>query len=73
MADTLEDVKARLRRDFLGRGGIHALGINRNRKAINVYVGPEASAEEPAVLDELRKRAEPFAIIVLREPPPRLS
>jgi hypothetical protein len=67
MAESLEEVKNRLRQSYLGRGGVHAVGVSRAEQAIRVYVSPDAVPEQPEVLAQLRESAKPFPIIVLRE------
>jgi hypothetical protein len=72
MPPTLEDVKDRLRQAYLGKGGIHAVGVSRAKQAIRVYMSPEA-AGQPRLLDQLREAAKPFQIIVIREARPRIT
>jgi hypothetical protein len=73
MAPSLEEVKHQVRQSFLGKGGIHAVGVSRAKQAIRVYVSPGPEADQPAVLDEVRKAAEPFSVIVVTEDRPRLG
>ena len=70
MADTLLKVKDRLR-GFLGKGGIHGLGISRAKGAIQVYVSPGDDADQAAVLAELKKQAAPYGVVLVEEEPPR--
>jgi hypothetical protein len=74
VSDSLSETKDRLRQHFLGRGGIHGLGISRAKKAIQVYISPAAAApERKALLDKLKKEAAPFAVLVVEEEKPRLT
>lgn len=73
MTPSLEDVKNRLRESYLGRGGIHGVGLSRARQAIRVYVSSQAASEQPDVLEQLRDSAKPFPIIVVEEERPRLT
>jgi hypothetical protein len=67
MSHSLEEAKNRLRQAYLGRGGIHAVGVSRAEQALRVYVSPQAVPGQPEVLAELREAAKPFPIIVVRE------
>ena len=71
MAEALDDAKARLRQEFLGRAGIHGLGVSRTEQAIRVYVSSEGGPDCAAALEELRLSAAPFPVIVVEEEPPR--
>jgi hypothetical protein len=73
MPQSLEEVKDRLRQAYLGKGGIHGLGVSRAKQAIRVYVSPQAVPEQPDVLDQLRESARPFPIIVVREDRPQIT
>jgi hypothetical protein len=73
MADTIDDVKDRLRRTFLGKGGIHGFGVSRANRAIRVYVQPDDAPDQADTLEQLRKSAEPFALVVVREDRPRIT
>ena len=70
---SLEDVKNRLRESYLGRGGIHGVGLSRSRQAIRVYVSSQVVSEQPDVLEQFRESAKPFPIIVVEEEGPRLT
>ena len=72
MANTLLDVKDRLR-SFLGKGGIHGLGVSHAQQAIQVYVSPSDNAERTAVLAELKKQAAPYGVVLVEEERPKSS
>jgi hypothetical protein len=74
VSDLLGETKDRLRQHFLGRGGIHGLGLSRAKRAIRVYISPASQASDrQAVLDELKKEAAPFAVVVVEEEKPHLT
>lgn len=73
MAQSLEKVKNLLRKSYLGKAGIHAVGVSRAKQAIRVYVSPQAVPEQPDVLDQLRESAKPFPIIVVQEDRPKIT
>lgn len=66
MGQSLEEVKDQLRRSFLGKGGIHGVGVSRAEHAIRVYVSPDAIGQ-PVVLDQVREAAKPYPVIVVTE------
>ena len=67
MADkpSLDDVKKRLSNNFLGRGGIHAIGLSGEAESIQIYLNPDADEKSP-LMDELKAAAQPYATIVIR-------
>jgi hypothetical protein len=73
MPESLEEVKERLRKGFLGKGGIHGVGISQQQRAIRVYVHPHEGTEQVRMLDQIRQAAHPFPIVVSEEERPRLS
>lgn len=73
MPDSIDEVKDRLRRSYLGKAGIHGVGVSRSEHAIRVYVGPQPDAEQSDVLAMMRESASPFAVIVVREDRPQIT
>ena len=71
MMETLEKVKDRLKGSYLGKAGIHGLGISRAQGAIRVYISSDNGSDQTDVLDQIRKAAEPFPVIVIREDRPQ--
>jgi hypothetical protein len=71
--ESIEELKIRLRQTYLGKAGIHGIGLSRVEQALRVYVGPEAQSGQEEVLAQLRKSAEPFAVQVIQEEPPILA
>jgi hypothetical protein len=73
MFDSIESVKNRVRKAFLGKAGIHGIGLSRAEKAIRVYLTRQAGAEQGEVLAQLRISAEPYRIIVVEEEKPSIA
>ena len=67
--DSIRAIKRRLRAKYLGREGIHALGVYRAHNALRVYAHSPLSL---ALLQELRADADPFAIETVTEQAPEL-
>ena len=70
MTDELRGMKDRLARRFLGRAGVHGLGVRRRENVICVYADAEDTEALRVVLAEIQKEAAPFRVLVIREPPP---
>lgn len=71
VSDNLEKVKTVLSRRYLGKAGIHAMGIRPSANAISVYVAPGSRERHKQVLDELKRAAEPFEVLFTEEEPPK--
>ena len=72
MTESLRQAKDRLRRQFLGRAGLHGLGLRPAENAICVYADTDETPDQQALLAEIEQAAKPFGIIVIREPGPSL-
>ena len=72
MAESLDDVKRRLGERYLGKGGIHGVGLRRSRNAVTVYLSPGSVPGRDATLQALRAEAAPFDVIVVEELPPSI-
>lgn len=73
MAETLEDLKRRLRHQYLGKHGIHGVGIRRSENAVCLYVSPDINPDQEPVFGEIERQAEPSNVIVILEEPPSIS
>ena len=73
MTESLRQVKERLRRQFLGRAGLHGLGLRPAENAICVYADADETPDQQTLLAEIEQAAKPIRIIVIREPKPSLQ
>ncbi len=73
MADTIEDVKRRLSKLYLGKAGVHGIGFSRSQDALRLYVHPEPGADRQALLAAVAKEAKPFKVVLVEEESPSLS
>jgi hypothetical protein len=66
---SLETTKGRLRRKYLGKGGIHGIGLSRAKQAVQVHLSwdPDRAPAARAILDELRRDAAPYDVFVTIE------
>jgi hypothetical protein len=61
------DVKRQISRSFLGKSGIHGVGIGPDGESITIHVRSDADLETTGILDSIREKASPFAVQVIRE------
>jgi hypothetical protein len=73
MSKSIDDVKQRISQDFLGRAGIHGVGIRRSEDAIYLYVTPQRHPDRGQVMDEIRKIAAPFRVTWVEADAPTIS
>ena len=64
--ETLEQTKRRVRGSFLGRSGIHGVGISRQSQAIRVYVDEDCSVDAD-LLSALKNAANPFEVVLINQ------
>ncbi|HYN89201.1 MAG TPA: hypothetical protein VER55_11750 [Ardenticatenaceae bacterium] len=67
MPESIEEVKRRLRHAYLGKAGIHGLGISGAEKTIRVHVDPEVLPGQEQLLAQLLESARPFPVKMIRE------
>ena len=70
MTESLRQAKNRLRRQFLGRAGLHGLGLRPAENAICVYADADETPGQQALLAEIELAAQPFRVIVIRDQRP---
>ena len=63
MPETLEAVKDRISEHYLGKAGIHAVGVRRSANAITVYFQPSDDPAQQVTLESLRQEASPYGVI----------
>ncbi|HEX8071589.1 MAG TPA: hypothetical protein VF546_16665 [Pyrinomonadaceae bacterium] len=64
---TLEDVKSLVSQKYLGKAGIHGVGMRRSKSAVAVYVDPEDRLDRQEVLSQIEKEIKPFNLLVVEE------
>ena len=65
--NTLEELKSLVSEKYLGKAGIHGVGIRRSKEAVTIYVHPEDSLDQKDLLDQIEKEIEPFNLLVVEE------
>lgn len=70
MAKTLEEVKETVSRKYVGKMGIHAVGIRRSQNAVCVYLHDADAVGQDALLKAIAKEAGPYQVLTVREDRP---
>jgi len=63
---SLDEIKELVASKYLGKGGIHSVGISRSQNAVRVYLDPEANDQQSKILEEIEKEASPFKILPIK-------
>jgi len=66
MKDSLDTVKRRISAKYLGKCGIHGVGLSRSANAICIYLDKQSDELTPC-LKELKLDATPFQVLTFRE------
>ncbi|MCY7350066.1 MAG: hypothetical protein LH606_05295 [Cytophagaceae bacterium] len=73
MQSSLHQIKKLLSEKYLGKAGIHGLGVSTAQQAIRVYVDSDLDpARFAPTLNALEKLAIPFRVIVVPEEAPSM-
>lgn len=70
MCDLLNEVRRRIASEYLGKAGIHGVGMSRSRNAIRLYLVPQAGTEQEETLAEIEQEAAPFQVLIVEDEPP---
>ena len=70
MADTLDEIKRRIARKYLGVASIHGIGLRRSENMLCLYTRCKSALEHSDVLREIQTSAEPFEVQVIEEDSP---
>ena len=69
MADEarLVEVQDLITGKYLGKAGIHGVGIRRKKSAIVLYVEPGASEQHKNTLTQIKEEVEPLNVMIVEE------
>lgn len=76
MARSIEQVQRKLGRMYLGKEGVHAVGIrtgSNSECSVVVYIDPAWSQSKERVLTRMRRDAEGFCIEAVDSEPARVA
>lgn len=65
--DLLSNKQKRISQKYMGKNGIHGIGISRSKNAIRVYIAPGYDKKQKTLLNEIEKEATPFKIIKIED------
>jgi hypothetical protein len=69
----LEDAKARIKARFLGRHGVHGVGLRPSEGSVVVYCDDPAAPETAGLRSQLEEAAAPHGVIMVAEPRAKLG
>jgi hypothetical protein len=70
MSKSLDETKEFLADKYLGKAGIHSVGLSRAENAIRIYI--EEDADDEHVMTEIEAEAAPYPVITIRTPRPTI-
>jgi hypothetical protein len=70
---TLETIKNKVRRKYLGEAGIHAIGVRRSQGALCLYVDSEENPDLHKLLEQIQKEISPYHVLAVEEQQAKLS
>ena len=70
---TLEDARSLVSQKYLGKAGIHGVGVRRSKSAVAVYVDPEDRSDRQEVLSLIEDEIKPFKLLVVEDEPASIS
>lgn len=60
-------------RKYLGKGGIHGVGVRSSSDALTVYISPGSGEQNQELLQDLKADAAPFKVLFVEEEPPKAA
>jgi hypothetical protein len=72
MAKTIDEVKEKVSRKYLGKFGVHGVGISRSQNAIKLYVN-QGSEIAPSRLKAIEQDASPCKVLIVKEESPKIT
>jgi hypothetical protein len=75
MADetTLDHVQQVITDEYLGKAGIHGVGIRRKKSAIVLYIEPGASEKYESTMTKIKEKVDPLDLMIVEEEPPSIT
>ena len=73
MAEDLATVRRRVSRKFLGKAGIHGVGLHPSiGQTLAIYRKPGDEAEDAAIIADLKKEVGPFGCEIIEDAAPTI-
>jgi hypothetical protein len=68
---SLDSIKQRLSRKYLGKAGIHGIGVSKMANAVRVHIGapkdPEEETRQNTIVEQVKQDAAPYEVLVTVE------
>lgn len=71
--ESIDDIKRRLSLKYIGKFGVHGIGVSRSQNIIKVYVDQDSEIESHDILSTVEKEASPCRVLVIREDRPKIA
>lgn len=73
MSKSLDEVKQEISQKYLGKSGIHGVGLRRKENALYIYTENESNPAQTVLLEKIRKEAAPFSVVTVEEERPKIN
>ncbi len=65
MIDSLATIKKLISSKYLGKEGIHGIGISRSKKAVRIYFEQNSSLQQKETLEKIKNDATPYEVLII--------
>ncbi len=69
---SLTEVHKRVSRRYLGKVGIHGIGVRRKSNALCIHFSSTASPELSRLLKKIENEVAPYRVLTIEEDPPTM-
>lgn len=66
MNKSIEEVKQSISQKYLGKVGIHAVGVHHKTNSLYIYFDSE-SDQQKDILEKIKKEVEPFELVLIKK------
>lgn len=73
MAESLDEVRKRVSRKYLGKAGIHGVGIRRAQNALCIYIERAADPEQQKLWEEIAQEVMPYSVVKVEAERPTIA
>jgi hypothetical protein len=69
VSKSLDEAKRSITEKYLGKQGIHGVGISRSKNALRVYVDAASALDDQhkAILEKIKQDAAPYSVLEVEE------
>lgn len=73
MPESLEEIQKRLTHKYLGKAGVHGIGIRRSQNVLCIYMQNTSSSEQKILLEEIKNEIAPYEVLAIEEERPTIT